>query len=76
MKPGYDEDPTRAVYNHVWIVGDESAISVDFQVEVDEIAEVAPIRSGTGETILGPAPGTPEPEGPTRGDRTKRNPNP
>lgn len=64
LKPGYDEDPTRAVYNHVWIVGDKSAVSVDFQVEVDEIAEVAPIRSGSGESILGPPPGTPEPEGP------------
>jgi ell wall binding domain 2 (CWB2) len=63
MKPGYEDDPTRAVYNHLWIVGDESAISVDFQVEVDEIAEVAPIRSGSGESILGPEPGTPEPEG-------------
>lgn len=63
MKPGYEDDPTRAVYNHLWIVGDESAISVGFQVEVDEIAEVAPIRSGSGESILGPEPGTPEPEG-------------
>ena len=43
-------------------MGDEAAVSVDFQVEVDEIAEVAPIRSGSGESILGPAPGTPEPE--------------
>jgi ell wall binding domain 2 (CWB2) len=63
MKPGYEDDPTRAVYNHVWIVGDESAVSIGFQVEVDEIAEVAPIRSGSGESILGPEPGTPEPEG-------------
>jgi ell wall binding domain 2 (CWB2) len=63
MKPGYEDDPTRAVYNHLWIAGDESAVSVDFQVEVDQIAEVAPIRSGTGESILGPEPGTPEPEG-------------
>jgi ell wall binding domain 2 (CWB2) len=63
MKPGYEDDPTRAVYNHVWIAGDESAVSIGFQVEVDEIAEVAPIRSGSGESILGPEPGTPEPEG-------------
>lgn len=63
LKPGYDEDPTRAVYNHIWIIGDESAISVEFQALVDEIAEVAPVRSGTGESLLGPQPGTPEPEG-------------
>ncbi|MBK8294949.1 MAG: hypothetical protein IPK93_09345 [Solirubrobacterales bacterium] len=23
VKPGYDTDPTRALYNHVWIIGDE-----------------------------------------------------
>jgi ell wall binding domain 2 (CWB2) len=72
MKPGYDEDPTRAVYNHLWIIGDETAISVDFQVEIDRIAEVAPIRSGSGESTLGPAPGTPEPEAPER-NRSNRN---
>jgi hypothetical protein len=72
LKPGYDEDPTRAVYNHVWIVGDESAISVDFQAEIDEIAEVAPIRSGSGESILGPAPGTPEPEAPDRNESNQK----
>jgi len=66
LKPGYTDDPTRAVYNHVWIIGDESAISVDLQVEIDEIAEVAPVRSGSGEDFLGPAPGTPEPEGQDR----------
>jgi hypothetical protein len=62
LKPGYEDDPTRAVYNHIWIIGDESAVSVDFQAVVDEIAEVAPIRSGSGDSLLGPAPGTPEPE--------------
>lgn len=76
MKPGYEEDPTRAVYNHIWIVGDEAAISVDFQVQVDEIAEVAPIRSGSGESILGPEPGTPEPEGQNRGQANGADGNP
>ena len=71
LKPGYDDDPTRAVYNHVWIVGDESAISTDLQVQVDEIAELAPVRSGQGEPSLGPAPGTPEPEGQRRGDQNQ-----
>ncbi len=68
LKPGYDDDPTRAVYNHIWIIGDEEAVSVDLQVEIDEIAEVAPVRSGTGEPTLGPAPGTPEPERPRGGN--------
>jgi hypothetical protein len=59
LKPGYEDDPTRAVYNHIWLVGDEVALSVDLQAEVDGLAEVAPVTSGSGST-LGPAPGVPE----------------
>ena len=62
VKPGYLGDPTRAVYNHVWVIGDEGAISVDFQSQVDDLAEVVQIRSGRG-AQLGPPPGTPEQEG-------------
>jgi hypothetical protein len=60
LKPGYADDPTRAVYNHVWLIGDPSALSVELQADVDQLAEVAPVTSGTGESSLGPAPGTPE----------------
>jgi hypothetical protein len=60
VKPGFESDPTRAVYNHVWLIGDSSAISVDFQARVDQLAEVAPVSSGSGTTTLGPPPGTPE----------------
>jgi hypothetical protein len=71
LKPGYVDDPTRAVYNHVWIIGDETAVSVDLQVQLDEIAEVAPVRSGQGDSVLGPVPGTPEPEEPTKDQRNR-----
>lgn len=43
VKPGYTTDPTRAFYNHVWVVGDQEAIGVDQQAEVDELAELAKI---------------------------------
>jgi hypothetical protein len=43
VKPGYATDPTRAFYNHVWVVGDQEAISVEQQAEVDELAELAKI---------------------------------
>jgi hypothetical protein len=43
VKPGYTDDPTRAFYNHVWVVGDEDAISVAQQAEVDALAELAKI---------------------------------
>jgi hypothetical protein len=71
VKPGYFNDPTRAVYNHVWLMGDQSAISVGFQAQVDDLAEVARVRSGTGVPHLGPAPGAPEHESRTRPNRSK-----
>jgi len=45
VKPGYTTDPTRAFYNHVWIVGDAEQISVGQQAEVNEVAELAKIGS-------------------------------
>lgn len=43
VKPGYTTDPTRAFYNHVWVIGDQDAISVGQQAEVNELAELAKI---------------------------------
>jgi hypothetical protein len=43
VKPGYTTDPTRAFYNHVWIVGDAGQISIEQQAEVNEVAELAKI---------------------------------
>jgi hypothetical protein len=47
--PGYtQEGPTVAVYNHAWMIGDESAVSVAVQAEVDRLLEVVP-QSGSGQ---------------------------
>jgi hypothetical protein len=46
VKPGYTDDPTRAFYNHVWVIGDESAIGVEEQAKVNELAELAKIGGG------------------------------
>jgi ell wall binding domain 2 (CWB2) len=41
--PGYtQEGPTAAVYNHGWVIGDESAISVPVQAEMDNLLEAVP----------------------------------
>jgi hypothetical protein len=53
LKPGYVDDPTRAVYNHVWIIGDATTISVNAQVTIDELVALAPIESGRGGALLG-----------------------
>src|SRR5262249_24991177 len=48
IKPGYETDPTRAVYNHIWLMGAASAIGGEVQAEIDELAELAPIKTAAG----------------------------
>ena len=41
--PGFTEEgPTAAVYNHGWMIGDQSAISLAVQAEVDRLLEAVP----------------------------------
>jgi putative cell wall binding repeat protein len=53
LKPGYKEDPTRAVFNHVWLIGDEKAIDARVGAQIDELVELEKVRTG---------PATPAPE--------------
>lgn len=59
IRPGYRDDPTRAVYNHVWILGDVLAIGTGLQARIDDLAELVQI---TPEATVGP------PERPQRPD--------
>jgi hypothetical protein len=44
--PGYtQEGPTAAVYNHGWVIGDQRAISVPVQAEMDSLLEAIPQKS-------------------------------
>lgn len=49
IKPGYATDPTRAVYNHIWLMGDATAIGGQVQAEMDQLAELAPIGNARGQ---------------------------
>jgi ABC-type Fe3+-hydroxamate transport system substrate-binding protein len=41
--PGYtQEGPTAAVYNHGWVIGDPTTISVSVQAQMDSLLEVVP----------------------------------
>ena len=46
IQPGYDQDPVRGVYNHGWLMGDESAISADVQSRIDALLEIQPVDTG------------------------------
>lgn len=46
-QPGFEDDPTRAVFNHVWIIGDTTAMSIAFQAQVDQLTKLAPVTDAT-----------------------------
>ncbi len=47
IQPGYDKDPVRGVYNHGWLMGDETAISIPVQARLDSLLEIQSVdRSG------------------------------
>jgi hypothetical protein len=44
VQPGYEGgDPSNAVYNHVWILGDAKALSPAAQGRIDEATELVPV---------------------------------
>jgi hypothetical protein len=47
IQPGYDRDPVRGVYNHGWLMGDETAISADVQSRIDALLEIQPVNNKT-----------------------------
>ena len=64
-QPGFEDDPTRAVFNHVWIIGDTSAISVLFQAQVDQLTKLAPVSGSQNPPDFAvPESGGPEPVDP------------
>lgn len=82
IKPGYRDDPTRAVYNRIWLIGDDSALSARSQAELDELAEVVEIDRGAGGIVDSPdgqselalpddAEPEPEPDTAAKQDRKK-----
>ncbi len=46
IQPGYQTDPVRGVYNHAWLLGDESTISAEVQGKIDELSEIVRVRVG------------------------------
>lgn len=53
IKPGYRSDPSRAFYNHAWLIGNNSAMSVAFQAQVDDALELVQLE-GAPEPRSGP----------------------
>ena len=44
VQPGYEDDPGQAVYNRAWILGDDTAVSVEQQAQLDQLTELIPVQ--------------------------------
>jgi len=53
IEPAYGTSPefapVRGVYNHGWLIGDETAISLATQAELDSLLEIKPTKQGAAE---------------------------
>jgi hypothetical protein len=53
IQPAYTSAPefsaVRGVYNHGWLIGDEAAISLTTQAQLDSLLEISPRKQGTAE---------------------------
>ncbi|MFN2616339.1 MAG: cell wall-binding repeat-containing protein [Thermoleophilaceae bacterium] len=47
VQPGYEDDPRDAVYNRVWVLGDDKAVSLGEQARVDQISELVPVQANS-----------------------------
>ena len=56
VKPGFETAPERAVYNHIWVLGDSAAISVGLQAQIDELAKLVPVPGAAAGSGLGGEP--------------------
>jgi hypothetical protein len=45
VQPGYEDNPGQAVYNRAWIIGDDKAISVPQQAQIDQVTELVPVQT-------------------------------
>jgi putative cell wall-binding protein len=45
VQPGYEDDPAQAVYNRAWVLGDDKAMSVDQQAQLDQLTELIPVQT-------------------------------
>lgn len=44
VQPGFEENPNSGVYNRVWILGDQDAVSLGVQAQIDALAELIPVE--------------------------------
>ncbi|HEV2074799.1 MAG TPA: cell wall-binding repeat-containing protein, partial [Thermoleophilaceae bacterium] len=49
VQPGFEENPNQGVFNRAWILGNQDAVSLSFQARIDELLELIPVDTGSGD---------------------------
>lgn len=44
IQPGFEENPNAGVHNRVWILGDQSTVTLSTQAAVDKLTELIPVE--------------------------------
>lgn len=44
VQPGFEDNPNRGVHSRVWILGDQDAVSLTLQGEIDALTELIPVQ--------------------------------
>jgi hypothetical protein len=60
IQPGYEKDPVQGVYNHGWLIGDLSTISLTDQARIDALMEIVQVSAPTQAPTT--TPGKPPPK--------------
>ena len=47
LQPGFQDNPSEGVYNHVWLLGDEETISLPVQGRIDEVSRLVRVQTRT-----------------------------
>ena len=47
LQPGFQDNPSEGVYNHVWILGNEETVSLRVQGRIDEVSRLVRVQART-----------------------------
>jgi hypothetical protein len=60
IQPGFEENPNSGVFNRVWILGDQSAVSLSTQAAIDKLTELIPVEVERDGSDQPDAPASPD----------------
>jgi hypothetical protein len=60
IQPGFEDNPNAGVYNRMWVLGDQSAVSLSAQAAIDKLTELIPVDVDRDRSDQPDAPASPD----------------